>query len=358
MGNSITAYTKVLDFGWCATGFEIPWSGTDDVKPEDFVITGNKRLLPREEVTAGITGVSVRDGILRIDVAPMEYRQPFLIQGHGITVSPDTVTEIKTETADLFEARNDHGVVYRLFTPKETYGPRPLILFLHGGGEDGTDNWKQLVGSYSSVRFAEKYPDMYVMTPQALPGAAPVGNGAPKHAYGTAFKDSDYKTEGGWTRPYLARICDIIREMIRDGKVLADRVYVTGLSMGGAGALRILSVGSDLFAAAAPVCPSMTPETYSILCNLKQTKIWISTAYVDHIIYRHKYIADGIMKLREKGNENAFLTVYSPEELEAYGVGTDPETSYQELFMMNHGSWNLTFADEHGIMTWLTEQVR
>ena len=32
--------------------------------------------------------------------------------------------------------------------------------------------------------------------------------------------------------------------------------------MGGAGTVRAMSVGSDLFAAAIPVCPSMTPETF------------------------------------------------------------------------------------------------
>ena len=53
--------------------------------------------------------------------------------------------------------------------------------------------------------------------------------------------------------------------MIADGKVNPKRVYVTGLSMGGAGNLRALSVGSDLFGAAVPICPTMTPETYGIL---------------------------------------------------------------------------------------------
>ena len=41
------------------------------------------------------------------------------------------------------------------------------------------------------------------------------------------------------------------------------RVYVTGMSMGGAGTIRAMSVGAGLFAACVPVCPSMTPETWS-----------------------------------------------------------------------------------------------
>ena len=58
--------------------------------------------------------------------------------------------------------------------------------------------------------------------------------------------------------------------------------------MGGGGTLRALSVGSGLFAAAVPICPTMTPETFNILKSLVDTKIWVAAAYVDHTIYRHK----------------------------------------------------------------------
>ena len=66
------------------------------------------------------------------------------------------------------------------------------------------------------------------------------------------FAESNMKGETGWHRKYLASICDIIRDMIKI-KVDPNRVYVTGLSMGGAGTLRALSVGSSLFAAAVPI---------------------------------------------------------------------------------------------------------
>lgn len=128
--------------------------------------------------------------------------------------------------------------------------------------------------------------------------------------------------------------------------------------MGGGGTLRALSVGSGLFAAAAPICPTMTPETYGILCGLVDTKLWISTAYVDHTIYRHKYIVDGILKLRDMGNKHAKLTLYSPEELEKYGLSTDPDMSLERKFGSNHASWILTYNNEYGIMDWLMSQTK
>ncbi len=198
---------------------------------------------------------------------------------------------------------------------------------------------------------------MYVMAPQAPRGMLNSGQPMPNMSQ-MRFATSDTPGMEGWSRALLGRVCDLIRHMIAEGKVNPKRVYVIGMSMGGGGTLRALSVGSDLFAAGAPICPTMTPDTYRILCGLTHTKLWISTAYIDHTLYRHKYIVDGIMALKDAGNRNARLTLYSPEELEAYGLATDPDMPLAAKFGANHASWVLTLHNEHGILSWLTEQVR
>ena len=63
------------------------------------------------------------------------------------------------------------------------------------------------------------------------------------------------------------------------------------------------------------------------------------------------------MALRDAGNQNAHLTLYSPEELAAFGIATDPDLTLKERFSANHASWVPTYHNEHGIMSWLTEQV-
>ena len=65
-----------------------------------------------------------------------------------------------------------------------------------------------------------------------------------------------------------------------------------------------------------------------------------------------------IMALRDAGNRDAHLTLYAPEELEKYGIATDPDLTMQELMWANHWSWVPTYHDEHGIMSWLTGQVK
>ena len=86
--------------------------------------------------------------------------------------------------------------------------------------------------------------------------------------------------------------------------------------------------------------------------------VWVATAYVDHTIYRHKYIVDAVMNMRDNGNSNAHLTIYSPEDLEKYDIGCDPELTYQEKFGQNHWSWVPTYKNDYGIMSWLLNQTK
>jgi predicted peptidase len=348
---TITAFTRVEAAGWTAMAYEIaPFTGAAPAA-EDFTFEG---------VPSKVRSAAVKDGVLRLEIDPSPLRDPFTITGAGLTIRSDGADETKTEWADKFEDHRDHDIVYRLYAP-QAYSPRPLVLFLHGGGECGDDNWRQMVCTVGAAKIAEDYPDCFVMAPQAPRGLFNVATLPPEQArklMNRPFAESDQKGENGWHRAYLGKVCDVIRELIAQGRVLASRVYVTGLSMGGAGTIRAMSVGSDLFAAAAPICPSMTPETYNILKGMTHAKVWVSTAYVDHTIYRHKYIADAIMSLQNAGNKDAYLTLYSPEELAAYGMGVNPDLSLKELFSENHGSWNLTYNNEYGIMSWLLNQTK
>ena len=72
-------------------------------------------------------------------------------------------------------------------------------------------------------------------------------------------------------------------------------------------------------------------------------------------------VTDGMDKkamaqLRDMGHE-VVEQFYAPEELEKYGIATDPDLSFPDLFSQNHMSWVPTYHDEHGIMSWLTQQT-
>jgi predicted peptidase len=102
----------------------------------------------------------------------------------------------------------------------------PVIVFLHGIGESGTNVWKTAV--HGPLKYIEKHSDFpfIVVCPQC-----PVGQ--------------------NWSDETVISLLD---EVIAKYTVDTNRVYLTGLSMGGFGAWSLATSHPDRFAAAAPIC--------------------------------------------------------------------------------------------------------
>jgi predicted peptidase len=351
----LSVYVEVKNRGWEAVAFDI-CDVPCVLTKETITLTA---YLGEKHVNRDIRSIEPITNGYHIVTDPIYYNGDFKL---NLTCN-NTVTEFTKKDVDLqdihvkdldkFEAKQDGDVIYRLYHPKAN-GPRPLLLFMHGGGECGYDNLIHMTGTLGALKLAEMYPDIYIMAPQA-PGNISEMLPDPSVVFKNTFYTTTIMPGMGWNREYISSVCDIIRKMITDGLVDPDKVFVTGLSMGGCGAIRALSVGGDLFAAAAPICPSMMPDTYNILSSLTHTKIWVSTAYVDHTFFRHKYIMDAILKLKDAGNKDAHLTLYAPEDFEKYGF-SNPELPVMERFSENHNAWVLTYNNEYGIMDWLISQ--
>ncbi|HZK96805.1 MAG TPA: PHB depolymerase family esterase, partial [Prolixibacteraceae bacterium] len=131
---------------------------------------------------------------------------------------------------------------YLLFLPKDyakTGKPSPMIVFLHGSGERGTDLEK--VKAWGPPAIVEKNPDFpfIVVSPQC--------------------------PEGQWWNTYLLK--GMIDDMLAKYNVDKSRVYLTGLSMGGFGAWELAMTFPDYFAAVAPICGGGNPLLASKLKN-------------------------------------------------------------------------------------------
>lgn len=348
-------YVEVKNRGWEVVAMDL-YDAPSSLTSDQITLTA---FLGERSVNRKIRSLSPMEHGYHIEIDPIYYNGDFLLEIHHnnslISFSKKDVplNDIQVKDLDKFEPVQQDDVIYRLYSPNAD-GPRPLLLFLHGGGECGNDNIVHMTGTLGAIKLAHMYPELYVMAPQA-PGNINDMLPDPSVIFKNTFSTSSILPGFGWHREYIAKVCDIIRTMISEGKVDPNKVFVTGLSMGGCGAIRALSVAGDLFAAAAPICPSMMPDTYHILSSLTTTKIWVSTAYVDHTFYRHKYIVDAIIKLKEAGNRNAHLTLFSPEDFEKYGF-SNPDLPVMEKFSENHNAWVLAYNNEYGIMDWLISQ--
>ena len=154
-----------------------------------------------------------------------------------------------TVRGDDFEARtfstaDGAKLPYRLLKPSavEPGKKYPLVVFLHGAGERGDDNKAQLkngVGAFARADSREKYP-CYVFAPQC-PKDKKWADMEWGGATGTAPADP------GPIEPLVFGAMDALAE---EFAIDRDRIYVTGLSMGGFGTWDLITRHPEKFAAA------------------------------------------------------------------------------------------------------------
>lgn len=149
------------------------------------------------------------------------------------------------------DAKND-TVRYLLFVPKDykADGKKwPLMLFLHGSGESSDDNI-DLVKVHGPPKIVESKPDFpfVLISPQA-----------PK----------EHVIEGQWNADEMMALIDHVASKLN---VDTDRIYVTGLSMGGYGTWRLAATYPDRIAAAVPICGGGNAEKFAK--PLSKVPIW------------------------------------------------------------------------------------
>ena len=154
---------------------------------------------------------------------------------------------------------------YRILKPLN-YNPNnqyPVHLFLHGAGERGNDNVSQLVHGgklFLKKENREQY-NSWVIFPQA-----------PKNDW-WGYKDPykfDYNVKESKAMGLVVKLMD---DFIERKDVNSNKVYVSGLSMGGMGTFVILNLRPEMFAAATPICGDGDPNlvgNYS-----KKVPVWI-----------------------------------------------------------------------------------
>jgi predicted peptidase len=226
---------------------------------------------------------------------------------------------IKNQTEHLFRGQTSaksFELKYLLFLPKD-YDPSgekkwPLMLFLHGAGERGTNLAKVAAhGPPKMVKTNANFP-FILISPQCPPGQT-------------------------WAdEPLLALLDDIFTKY----RVNEKRICLTGLSMGGYGSWSLASRYPQRFAAVAPICGG--GETLSLLLPppgrttaLKKLPIWAFHGAKDEVVPLQE--SERMVNIFKRvGNENVKLTVY-------------PEAG--------HDSWTEAYSNQE-LYDWLLHQER
>lgn len=149
--------------------------------------------------------------------------------------------------AKEFTGKGGKTFRYRIAEKAATDGSKiPLVFFLHGAGERGTNNVAQLLhGVTDLVRWLDAHEKGY----RLIAGQVPAGKRWVEVNW--AAKSHKMPEEPSETMALLMEMLDL---QLADPAVDASRVYVTGISMGGYGTWDLISRRPDVFAAALPVC--------------------------------------------------------------------------------------------------------
>lgn len=210
--------------------------------------------------------------------------------------------ELKVKTGDNAEVKTIH---YWLFVPAD-YDKKaewPLMLFLHGAGERGSD--LELVKTWGPPKIVgeNKAFPFVLISPQCPKGIR-------------------------WETDLLLELVDHVANTCQVDK---NRIYVTGLSMGGYGTWGLLAKYPKIFAAAAPICGAGDPAAAA---KMTHVPIWAFHGDADHTVpvERSKEMVDAV----KKAGGDVRLTIYP-------GVG--------------HNSWSATYANQE-LYRWLLSHQR
>lgn len=247
-----------------------------------------------------------------------------------VLVSPAIAQDYSLYQKRQYTHTDGNTLPYRILYP-ENYDKAkkyPLILFLHGAGERGNDNEKQLVHGaklFLKDENREQFPCILIM-PQC-----------PTDSYWSSVK-VDRSTQPGtfgfdYTRPLnwpLEATLEVVKKITQEEAVDTKRLYIMGLSMGGMGTFESLHHYPKVFAAAAPICGGADVEAYDK--RVRKLPFWVFHGDSDSVV----------------GVDNSRKIV---DKLKKLGVSVD----YTEYPGINHNSWDKAFA-EPKLLPWMFSQ--
>lgn len=266
------------------------------------------------------------------------------LDGTNFITSKETLLNGKELTPDIedfkkftYKNSTDNKLDYRLFEPKAKSNEKyPLVVFLHGSGERGSDNTMPIIASMGATVFAspaqqEKNP-CYVIAPQL-----PLAEGS------TGYFGSDFTSN---------LLLDLIKDTINKYPIDKKRIYITGLSDGGNGTWTIIKRNPDFFAAAVPVCaltnlnnsltepPYYEPVDSSDVENVKNIPIWVFHAADDPTI-DVKNSREMVESIKKAGGTSIKYTEYPEGMVKPTG----------------HFAWGPTYENED-LIHWIFKQSR
>lgn len=194
-----------------------------------------------------------------------------------------------------------HELGYVLHMPANTKEKKPLIIFLHGSGEKGTDIEKVKV--HGPFKYLKSHAlDAYILAPQC-----------PENEY--------------WNEEVLYRL---ILKIQKENNIDPSRIYLTGLSMGGWGAWNLAFAHPETFAALVPIAGFVDRVPMIEDCKIKNIPTRIFHGLLDDVVNVDYAIT--IYKKLKTCNANVELTIFDDAGHDSWSKVYDNQEIYDWMF--------------------------
>lgn len=228
---------------------------------------------------------------------------------------------------------DDITLTYASYTPEEDKNKNPLIIWLHGWGEGGTDA-TLLIHANKSANFSSKeiqanFGGAYVLLPQAktywMQGRTTISDG---------------------TSIYESALMSFIKDYVsKNEDIDQNRVYIGGCSSGGYMTMLMIRDYPEYFAAAFPVCEGLIDILVSNknIQKMKEFPIWFTSSKTDKTLNHKFFTTPTYERLIKAGAKNVYYTLFD-DVRDTSGLYKNPDGTPYEYD--GHFSWIYVFNNE------------
>ena len=221
---------------------------------------------------------------------------------------------------------NNTTFSYASFTPKAYSGKRPLIIWLHGGGEGGSDSSIPLIANraanYAAPEIQSYFDGAYVLVPQSP--TFWMDNGKRQYTFG--------EVNDRYNESLMALIEDYVN---KNPNIDKDRIYVGGCSNGGYMTLKLLMLRPDYFAAGFPSALAYHGKnlTDKDVQKIKDIPIWFIHSADDPVTKADETVLPTYKKLMNVGAKNVHFSFFD------YVIDITNQFGGDSYYYNGHFSW-------------------
>ncbi|MDG5856148.1 prolyl oligopeptidase family serine peptidase [Clostridium beijerinckii] len=243
-------------------------------------------------------------------------------------------------------------IKYVSYTPENDYSKKPLIIWLHGIGEGGTDGLLPISGN-KAVNFASKdiqvyFNGAYILVPQAQ-----------------TFWMDGFNGFGDGSSKYEKALMSLIKDYVsKNSNIDTNRIYIGGDSNGGYMTMLMIRDYADYFAAAFPTCEALkdTLITDKDIEAFKKVPIWFTAAKTDTTVPPADYVVPTYDRLVQAGDTNVHFPFFD-NVIDTTGLYKKADNTPYEY--NGHWSWIYVYNNQCSsiingkvttLMEWLSDQ--